>query len=59
MYAAECYGRIRADLERSGTPVGIMDMLIAGHAQSRGLTVVTNNTKEFKRIAGLQIENWA
>ena len=58
-YAAECYGRIRADLERNGTPVGVMDMLIAGHAQSMGLTVVTNNTKEFKRIKGLQVENWA
>ncbi len=45
--AAEEYGAVRADLERKGTPIGPMDMLIAGHARSRGLILVTNNTREF------------
>ena len=44
--AAEEYGRVRADLERKGTPIGPMDMLIAGHAKSEGLILVTNNTRE-------------
>ena len=44
--AAESYGKIRADLEKAGTPIGPLDMMIAGHAQSLGYTVVTNNTKE-------------
>lgn len=57
--AAEEYGRIRADLEKRGTPIGPMDMLIAGHAKSRGLIVVTNNIREFARVEGLQLENWA
>lgn len=43
--AAECYGSIRATLEKAGTPIGPMDMMIAGHAASLGYTVVTNNTK--------------
>lgn len=58
-YAAECYGRIRAELEKSGRVIGALDMLIAGHAQSLGYTVVTNNVTEFNRIEGLKVENWA
>ena len=57
--AAEEYGKIRAELEKSGTPIGPMDMMIAGHAKSLGYTIVTNNTKEFMRVSGLLIENWA
>ncbi len=57
--AAEAYGRIRADLERRGTPIGSMDMLIAAHAQSLGVPLVTNNVKEFKRVPYLQVQNWA
>lgn len=56
--AAEEYGRIRADLETKGNPIGPMDMLIAGHAISKGLTLVTNNTREFSRIEGLTVEDW-
>ena len=47
--AAEVYGQIRAELERKGTPIGPMDLLIAGHARSQGLILVTNNTREFAR----------
>ena len=57
--AADCYGKIRAGLEKKGTPIGPLDMMIAGHAQSLGYTVVTNNVKEFSRVAALKIENWA
>ena len=57
--AADCYGKIRADLEKKGTPIGPLDMMIAGHAQSHGYTVVTNNVKEFSRVMDLKIENWA
>ena len=57
--AADCYGKIRAGLERKGTPIGPLDMMIAGHAQSLGYTVVTNNVKEFSRVAALKIEDWA
>ena len=56
--AADCYGKIRAALEKKGTPIGPLDMMIAGHAQSLGYTVVTNNVKEFSRVSALQIENW-
>ena len=56
--AADCYGKIRADLEKKGTPIGPLDMMIAGHAQSLGYTVVTNNVKEFSRVSDLKIENW-
>lgn len=56
--AADCYGKIRADLEKKGTPIGPLDMMIAGHAQSLGYTVVTNNEKEFSRVSNLKIENW-
>ena len=57
--AAEEYGRVRADLERKGTPIGPMDMLIAGHAKSEGLILVTNNTREFFRVNDLEVEDWA
>ena len=52
------YGLIRAKLEKLGTPIGSLDMLIGAHAKSMDLTLVTNNEKEFKRIEGLKIENW-
>ena len=57
--AAESYGKIRADLEKAGTPIGPLDMMIAGHAKALGYTVVTNNTKEFARVKGLKLENWS
>ena len=56
--AAESYGKIRADLEKAGTPIGPLDMMIAGHAMALDYTVVTNNTKEFERVNGLKLENW-
>jgi len=56
--AAAHYGDIRADLERKGTPIGVNDLHIAGHARSEGLTLVTNNLKEFERVEGLRLENW-
>lgn len=57
-FATIDYGKIRADLEKKGTPIGPLDTLIAAHAKSRKLTLVTNNEKEFKRIPDLKIENW-
>lgn len=57
--AAESYGEIRAELEKQGTPIGPLDMMIAGHARSLNHIVVTNNIKEFSRIKGLKLENWA
>lgn len=57
--AAESYGKIRAKLEKMGKPIGPLDMMIAGHVESLGYTVVTNNTREFMRLSGLKIENWA
>ena len=56
--AAAHYGSIRAQLEKNGTPIGINDLHIAGHARSEGLTLVTNNEREFKRVDGLLMENW-
>lgn len=56
--AAESYGKVRADLEKMGTPIGPLDMMIAGHAKALDYTVVTNNTKEFERVKGLKLENW-
>ena len=52
------YGKICADLRRKGTPIGTMDMLISAHAKSENLIVVTHNTREFKRVEGLQLEDW-
>lgn len=55
---ARVAGEIRAELKRRGTPIGPYDTLIAGQAKARGLTLVTNNTGELSRIAGLRIEDW-
>lgn len=57
--AAVEYGKICAFLQRKGTPIGTMDMLIAGHARAEGLILVTNNVREFERVPELVIENWA
>lgn len=56
--AANHYGAIRTALEKAGTPVGAMDMLIAAHARSMKATLVTNNLREFERIDGLAVQNW-
>ena len=56
--AAVHTGQIRAELAASGTLIGPYDQMIAGHARSMGLIVVTNNMKEFKRVSGLRIEYW-
>ncbi|RKX88182.1 MAG: VapC toxin family PIN domain ribonuclease, partial [Spirochaetes bacterium] len=57
--AASHYGEIRADLERKGTPIGVNDLHIAGHARSQAHTLVSNNTKEFIRVEGLRLVDWA
>jgi tRNA(fMet)-specific endonuclease VapC len=57
--AAKAYGDLRYELEKAGKPIGPLDLLIAAHAVSRNLIVVTNNDKEFKRIKKLKVENWA
>jgi len=57
--AVATYGKLRAALRKRGTPIGLMDMLIAAHAISEGLTLVTNNVREFERVEGLSIVNWA
>ncbi|MDP2277795.1 MAG: type II toxin-antitoxin system VapC family toxin [Nitrospirota bacterium] len=56
--AAKVYGEIRAALEKTGNPIGSMDMLIGAHALSLGLTLVTNNTKEFRKIKHLKVIDW-
>ena len=56
--AAVAYGPVRAALERQGTPIGALDLLIAAHALSLGVTLVTNNPREFSRVSGLRVENW-
>lgn len=56
--AAAHAGEIRADLERQGKSIGSYDLLIAGHARSRGLVVVTGNLAEFRRVGGLRSEDW-
>jgi tRNA(fMet)-specific endonuclease VapC len=56
--AALHYGQIRADLKDRGTMIGANDLLIAAHARCLGIVVVTNNTREFKRVPELKIENW-
>jgi len=55
---AAVYALIRAKLERAGTPIGPLDMLIAAQALARKLTVITNNVREFRRVNGLHVENW-
>ena len=57
--AAACYGAIRAALERKGEIIGNNDLWIAAHAQAANLILVTNNEREFRRVSGLRIENWA
>lgn len=56
--AAAHAAQIRGELAKAGTQIGPYDQMIAGHARSRGLVVVTNNTKEFRRVPGLRIEDW-
>lgn len=57
--AAGHYGDIRAVLERQGTPIGNNDLWIAAHARAEGVTLVTNNMREFSRVPGLKLVNWA
>ena len=57
--AAGSYGKIRSALEKEGKPIGSMDMLIGAHALSLGVTLVTNNTSEFKQIKHLKIADWS
>jgi tRNA(fMet)-specific endonuclease VapC len=56
---APVYGRVRVELEQAGTPIGPLDTMIAAHALSLGLTVVTDNEREFRRVSGLKVQNWA
>lgn len=53
------YARIRSQLERSGKPIGNMDLLIASHAVSQGSTLITNNLKHFSSVSGLKVEVWS
>jgi tRNA(fMet)-specific endonuclease VapC len=55
--AAETYGAVRVGLEQGGIPIGPLDTLIASHAMSLGLTIITSNEREFRRVAGLSVEN--
>jgi tRNA(fMet)-specific endonuclease VapC len=57
--AAESYGKLRASLEKDGKPIGSMDMLIGAHALSLGVTLITNNTREFKQIRNLKVTDWS
>ena len=57
--AADHFARLRASLERGGTPIGVMDTMIAGHALTLKATLVTNNLKHFQKVAALRLENWA
>ena len=56
--AAWIYGELRSDLERRGTPIGSMDTMIAAHALSQQAVLITNNTREFSKVPGLQLDNW-
>lgn len=56
--AAAHTGQLRAELARAGTPIGPYDQMIAGHARSQGLILVTNNRREFDRVPGLRVEDW-
>ena len=56
--AAQHYGKLRVYLEKQGTPIGSLDMLIAAHALSTGCILITNNVKEFERVPNLRINNW-
>ena len=57
--AAVHFGQLRAELAKSGKLIGPYDMMIAGHARAMGLILVTNNRREFDRVPGLRVENWA
>jgi len=57
--AARVYGEVRAELEKKGEIIGPYDLLIASHALSKGLTLVTNNLDEFQRVPGLSVEDWS
>jgi tRNA(fMet)-specific endonuclease VapC len=56
--AATHFGQLRAELAKSGNQIGPYDQMIAGHARSLGLILITNNTREFKRVPGLRVDNW-
>lgn len=56
--AAEVYGSVRVGLEKAGTPIGPLDALIGAHALSLGTSLVTHNTREFRRIPGLTVVDW-
>lgn len=56
--AATHTGQLRAELAKAGTPIGPYDQMIAGHARSQGLILVTNNLREFERVPGLRVEDW-
>lgn len=56
--AAQIYGEVKADLQKKGTLIGPLDTLIAAHAKALNLTLVTNNTKEFAGVDGLELEDW-
>jgi len=58
-HASQQFGQVKTELEQSGSIIDPYDMMIAGHARSLGLILVTNNDREFKRVDGLRIENWA
>ncbi|MBU3695100.1 PIN domain-containing protein [Dechloromonas sp.] len=57
--AVWAYGELRADLERRGQPIGALDTMIAAHALALDALLVTNKTREFERVSGLRLENWA
>ncbi len=57
-FAAICYGEIRTHLEKSGLSIGAMDLMIASHARSLDVVLVSNNLREFQRVPGLKVENW-
>lgn len=59
MKAAMHFGQIRAELARAGDLIGPYDLMIAGHARALGMILVTNNRREFDRVSGLRVENWA
>lgn len=56
--AALVYGQVRTTLQRQGTPIGSLDMLIASHAIALDVPLATNNLREFRRVPGLRVENW-